>query len=390
MTQDVIDPPTGDVPPVPLRAAAIVAVEHRDGEGLGRVTLQTVADAVGVSRMTVSNAFSRPDQLSPALRERILASAAELGYSGPDPAARALARGSAGAVGVVMTHSLGEAFLDPVAAAFFGAVAEELAPTGLAVSLIPASSAGGKLAARDLAIDAALVYACDGAYEAVEWLHRRKLPIISVDREPEPGDRAIRLDERQGGRLAVQHLIDLGHTDIAVFTINPSVAGHAWAADPGAELANHVANERRRGVVEALDAVGLRPRVFHVKDNYDRFVTAGAEALVHDPARPGAVVCFSDVMAAALVAAAQRAGLEVPGDLSVVGYDDSRIASAMTPQLTTVKQDFVAKGQAAARALIAALEASRSGVADAVPTEDVVIPVSLVVRDSTAEAVRRR
>ena len=105
---------------------------------MGRVTLQTVADAVGVSRMTVSNAFSRPDQLSPALRERVLATATELGYSGPDPAARALARGSAGAVGVVLTESLSEAFLDPVAAAFFGAVAEELAPTGLAVSLIPA------------------------------------------------------------------------------------------------------------------------------------------------------------------------------------------------------------------------------------------------------------
>lgn len=368
-----------------MRTAARVAIEHRDGEGLGRVTLQTVADAVGVSRMTVSNAFSRPDQLSPALRERILATATELGYSGPDPAARALARGSAGAVGVVLTHSLGEAFLDPVAAAFFGAVAEELAPTGLAVSLIPAKSAGGKLAARDLAIDAALVYACDGAYEAVEWLHRRKLPIISVDREPDPGDRAIRLDEREGGRLAAQHLIDLGHTDIAIFTINPSVAGHGWAADVDVELANHVAHERRRGAVDALAAAGLTPRLFHVNDNYDRYVSAGAEALARDPARPSAVVCFSDFIAAALVAAAQRAGLDVPGDLSVVGFDDSPIASAVTPQLTTVEQDFVAKGRAAARALIEALEASRSGSAATISTEDIIIPVSLVVRASTGE-----
>ena len=74
---------------------------------MGRVTLQTIADRVGVSRMTVSNAFSKPDQLSAsAARERILAAADELGYVGPDPAARALARGTAGPIGVLMTDSL--------------------------------------------------------------------------------------------------------------------------------------------------------------------------------------------------------------------------------------------------------------------------------------------
>ncbi|WP_150118113.1 LacI family DNA-binding transcriptional regulator, partial [Cellulomonas sp. B6] len=154
---------------------------------MSRVTLQTVADAVGVSRMTVSNAFSRPDQLSTALRERVLATAAELGYAGPDPTARALARRSTGAVGVVLTDSLGDAFRDPAAAAFFGALAEELAPTGLAVSLIPAASVGGHLHARDLPVDAAVVYACAGETEAVDQLERRRLPLVFVDQAPRPG-----------------------------------------------------------------------------------------------------------------------------------------------------------------------------------------------------------
>ena len=73
---------------------------------MAKVTLQTVADKVGVSRMTVSNAFSRPDQLSDALRTRILAAADELGYVGPDPRARALARGRTGAVGIMITDAL--------------------------------------------------------------------------------------------------------------------------------------------------------------------------------------------------------------------------------------------------------------------------------------------
>ena len=355
---------------------------------MGRVTLQTVADAVGVSRMTVSNAFSRPDQLSPALRERVLAVAAELGYSGPDPAARALARGRAGAVGVVLTESLGEAFLDPIASAFFGSVAEELAPTGLTVSLIPAASIGGSVAARDLPIDAALLYACAGDAEAVLWLRRRRLPIVSVDREPEPEATSIRLDERAGGRLAAEHLLALGHDDIAVFTIEYSEREPVWADDPDAPLTNHVADERLQGVREAMRDAGLTPRVFHVRDNNDRYVPAGAEALVQDRNRPAAVICFSDLMAAQLISAAQRHGLDVPGELSVVGYDDSRIASAVTPPLTTVRQDFAAKGRAAAQALIAALGAERDGTPK--PPADVVGPVDLVVRASTAAPSHHR
>src|SRR3954465_4818598 len=103
---------------------------------MARVTLQTIADTVGVSRMTVSNAFSRPDQLSAELRERILAAAEELGYAGPDPAARALARGTTGAVGVLLTNSLHYAFTDDIATGFLAAFVDGLAPTGLAVTLL--------------------------------------------------------------------------------------------------------------------------------------------------------------------------------------------------------------------------------------------------------------
>ena len=89
---------------------------ERVGDG-GRVTLQTLADALGVSRTTASNAFNRPDQLNPALRERVLALAAELGYAGPDPAGRALRSGRAGSIGVMVTERLSYAFGDPAAVA---------------------------------------------------------------------------------------------------------------------------------------------------------------------------------------------------------------------------------------------------------------------------------
>src|SRR5918992_137811 len=84
-----------------------------------KVTLQTIADRLGVSRTTVSNAYGRPDQLNPALREKILAAAKELGYAGPDPAARALRRGATGVLGVLVGETLAYAFSDPGAILFF-------------------------------------------------------------------------------------------------------------------------------------------------------------------------------------------------------------------------------------------------------------------------------
>lgn len=355
---------------------------------MGRVTLQTVADAVGVSRMTVSNAFSRPDQLSAALRERILAAATELGYAGPDPTARALARRSTGAVGVVLTDSLGEAFRDPAAAAFFGALAEELAPTGLAVSLIPAAGVGGHLHARDLPVDAAVVYACAGDTEAVHWLARRRLPLVFVDQAPLPGSTGVVLDDAVGGRIGVEHLAGLGHRDVVVLTMDPARDAAGWRTDPVALNANHVARERTRGAVDALEAAGLPVRVFEVTDNHAAEVEEGVRALLAQPQRPTAVVCFSDLMAATLVRVAEEAGLRVPQDLSVVGFDDSPLALTVTPALTTVRQDFEAKGRIAARALSDALARARDDGAQSDP-ETVVVPVDLVVRGSSGPAPRR-
>ena len=121
---------------------SLVGVPNTLGR-VGRVTLQTIADQVGVSRMTVSNAFSRPDQLSSSLREKILEAAQKLGYVGPDPAARALARGTTGAIGILLTPgSLEYSFRDDVATGFLGAVAHELTPTGLSLTLLTASTDG--------------------------------------------------------------------------------------------------------------------------------------------------------------------------------------------------------------------------------------------------------
>jgi DNA-binding LacI/PurR family transcriptional regulator len=346
------------------------------------VTLQTIADRVGVSRMTVSNAFSRPDQLSGDLRTRILTAAEDLGYCGPDPAARALARGTTGAVGVLLTDSVRAAFTDEVATTFLGAIAEELAPTGLALTLLSASERPEAIPARDVPMDGALVYSCNTKSAAVDWLRRRKLPLVFVDQEPVPGIPSINIDDRSGARAAAQHLVDLGHRRVGVITSNIS-GPNGIVADPLAAAGGHVIKQRLLGWLEALHGADIQPIVVQQWPADEHAGTVSALLLLESDDRPTAILCFSDVVAYGVVQAARSLGLDVPGDLSVVGFDDNPLAQRMQPSLTTVRQDVAAKGHAAAAALTSAIARSRTGGGSRV--RHVLLPTELVIRDSTAK-----
>ena len=350
---------------------------------MARVTLQTIADHVGVSRMTVSNAFSRPDQLSQDLRDRILAAAADLGYAGPDPAARALARGSTGAVGVLLTDVLGEAFTDEVATRFLGAVVEGLAPTGLALTLLTTTEREDVIPARDVAMDGALLYSCRPESSAREWLLRRKLPLVFVDQDPQPGIPSVNVDDRSGAEAAARHLVELGHRQVAILTVlldHPA----GISDDPLDGPWGHPQQQRMRGWLAGLDTAGVRPTVVHVPHNHDAAADEGAERVLALDPRVTAVLCFSDVLAFGVLRAARALGLDVPDDLSVVGFDDNPLSRRSEPPLTTVRQDVVEKGRLAATTLTAAIANARAGTTTRARHHE--LPTELVLRATTARA----
>jgi DNA-binding LacI/PurR family transcriptional regulator len=347
------------------------------------VTLQTIADRVGVSRMTVSNAFSRPDQLSPELRQRILSAADDLGYVGPDPAARALARGRTGAVGILLTDSLRDAFSDEVATTFLGAIADELEPSGLALTLL-SSGRGDIIPARDVPMDGAFVYSCDTTSPGVEWLRRRKLPLVFVDHAPVDGAPSINIDDRSGARAAAEHLVQLGHRRIGILTASFS-GPHGLVTDPVSAAGGHVTTQRMLGWLDALDAVGIRPVVMQLPHDEEHLGYDGARSLLDADTRPTALLCFSDAIAAGAVRAADNLGLNVPSDVSIVGFDDSTLAARTRPALTTVRQDVEAKGRIATSMLTALIEELRAGIVTT-QAEHVLLPTALVIRDSTAPA----
>ena len=347
---------------------------------MAKVTLQSIADRVGVSRMTVSNAFSRPDQLSAELRERILAAADELGYVGPDPAARALARGRTGSVGLLLTDELGEAFQDAVATEFLTSVADALTREGLAITLLTSGGApgapAGHVPARDVAMDGAIVYICDPASPDIGWLERRGLPLVSVDRDPSPGAPSVNVDDRGGARAAAEHVVGLGHRRVAILTLDKTFETSGGLSD------NRPARDRMTGWREVLEAAGIEPVVHAARYRPYLAVDEVARSMLDRPDRPTAVLCFSDAFAVATIRVATSLGLRVPEDLSVVGYDDSPLATASRPQLTTVHQEVASKGQEAVRALMSVMRAE----GDRPEPGRVLLPTSLVVRESTGPA----
>jgi len=341
---------------------------------MGRVTLQTIADEVSVSRMTVSNAFSRPDQLSPALRTEILSVADRLGYCGPDPAARTLSRGRSGTVGVLFTDTLTYAFTDEVATTFLAGVAAVLESEGIGLTVLSTPRRGPTGSVRQAVVDGLIIYSVDTNSPGLDVARRRDLPLVMVDQPPEPGTPSVNVTDRAGARAAAEHVIDLGHRRLGI--VLDAMRPEIQLVDADECAPHYVVSERLAGWQAAAAAAGLAtPLVANTPTN-DRRDGAVAAGLILD-AQPdtSALLCLSDEMALGAIDAIGARGLRVPDDISVVGFDDTRAAALTTPALTTVRQPVTDKGRVAARALLDRL--------DGATPAPVLLPTELIVRAST-------
>lgn len=355
--------------------------EH--GRGVRKPTLATVAEAAGVSRTTVSNAYNRPDQLTSELRDRILATARQLGYSGPDPAGRRLRQGRAGAVGVLLTERLSFAFADAAAVAFLEGLARRCEDAAEALVLIPLSS--GEEAAqvvREAFVDALCIYSLPDRHPALDAALERRLPVVVVDGPRVGATTFVGVDDRGGARAVAEHLVGLGHGRVAVIVPTLVLDGREGRVDAERLLAASYHNDRERlaGVREGLEAGGIdwETVLIEERSNSQEAGTAAVRSLLAGTPRPTAIVATTDQLALGAIRGAQELGLEVPTELSVVGFDDIPDASRSQPPLTTVRQPLVGKGTLAGDRLFELLDGTEA--------PEAVLPVELVVRGSTARA----
>jgi DNA-binding LacI/PurR family transcriptional regulator len=368
-----------------------------------RVTLQTIADRVGVSRTTVSNAFSRPDQLKEELRQRIMEVAEELDYPGPNPAARTLRRGRAGVIGVVFTEALSYAFADSYAVGFLRGLARVAEQSGTGLHLIGWPSPGvAEEVIGDAVVDGFCLFSPEG-HPLVETVLRRRLPVVTVDHPYVPGVPFVGIEDRLAAREVATYLLSLGHRRIAIVAAQPMAAqpvrARPMATRPRTALAGRAGTEgvpdwldvdlsgehrfgagraRLAGYHDACEKAGLawKDVPLHRTTNDREVARRAAGQLLDLRPRPTAVIAATDEIAFGVMDVAAQRGIDIPGELSVVGFDD--VPAAEPAGLTTVRQPITAKGTTAGRLL---LEPSRHD-----PAPCVLMDHHLVVRRSTAPA----
>ncbi len=329
--------------------------------------MQDVARLAGVSHQTVSRVVNGAASIRPETRERVQHAIDRLGYR-PNTAARSLVKGRSDTIGIIATDR------------------SEFGPTSIHRTVVEAARAAGffvssvslSAVTRDdfdaavehlvrLAVEGIVVIA--GHDDALEVVRSRgaSLPFVLVEGDLSKSRRTVGVDQVLGARMATRHLLDLGHTEIAHVT-----GPLDWAE----------ARARRDGWRAELSAAGLCPPEPIAGD---WSAASGFAAGQRIAAGRGATAVFSanDQMAVGVLRALHESGLSVPGDVSVVGFDDIPESGYLIPPLTTVWQDFPAVGRRAIEALTAAIGGDEG------PAIPLVAP-ELVVRASTAPPTRSR
>ncbi|MES9622373.1 LacI family DNA-binding transcriptional regulator [Streptomyces tuirus] len=330
--------------------------------GSTRPTSRDVAQAAGVSQAAVSLVLGDKwrGRVAEATAERVREAARELGYR-PNLAARNLRLGRTRTVLLVVPALTTEFF-----AGVYTGAARVAAEHGFGVVLYPSPEGIGPARDPFASAQAALdgVIASSMAADALTAIRGEALPLVMLDSDPAGslGAATVNLDIADGVRQVVEHLLSLGHRRF----LHLAADVPSWTFEVRArELAARLAEVPGTSVRTARAPISIEGAV------------ASAEAALSAPgARPTAVICDDDQLAAGTYKAARRLGLRIPDDLSVTGVDDLALATAMDPELTTVRLNAELFGEHGMRALLAVLE-------DRAP-ESGDIPVELLVRSSTA------
>lgn len=337
----------------------------------GRVTLADVAGAAGVSRAAASYVINGKPGVSESTRERVLAVAAELGFR-PNRLARGLRNGHTKAIGLLLAN-ISNPFYPEIAAGVLDAAQT------LDYEVFLSHTGDDPRRQADEAY-ALLDHRCDGLIfttltsadrRLLEQLSRHGVPFVQVVRRV-PGIAAdfVGIDDEAGGRTAAEHLLRLGHRDIAVVT-GPRKSSASRA--------------RAHGLCQGLASHGIVPppercteSTLTREDGYQ----AGLRLLKWGAA-PHAIACGNDVIALGVIDALIDAGLRVPEDVAVIGYDDMSFASSRKVELTTVRQPRHQMGSEAARLLVNQIRNPDS------PPSELILSHQLVARRTCGEELRR-
>ena len=321
--------------------------------------MASLAAELKVSRTTISNAYNRPDQLSAALRERVLATAKRLGYAGPDPVARSLRTRKAGAVGLVITEPLTYSFSDPAALDFVAGLAQSCEGLGQGLLLVAVgpnrSVAEGTASVLAAGVDGFVVYSAAGDDPYLQVVLQRRLPLVVVDQPKDvPGASQVGIDDRAAMRKIGDYVLGLGHREIGLLTMRLLRDRRQGLVDSERLHSStfHVQSERIGGVRDAMAAAGLDPESMTVVESHEHTAASGgvaAQVALEANPRITALMCTADVLALSAMDYLRGRGKYAPGQMTITGFDG--VPEAISRGLTTVAQPSLQKGRRAGELL---------------------------------------
>jgi alanine racemase len=337
-----------------------------------RPRIADVAREAGVSKTAVSFAFNSPDRLAPETATRIRDVADQLGYT-PHPVARMLTQRRTQTIGVLTPQALSVMFSNPFFGVFSEGVAGAAEESGYGLYFISPLRGSLARAMSRATVDGVVAIGLSDDHPEVEQIRRAGVPIVLVDSTALPDHGSVEIDDVGGARAAAEHVAGLGHRDVLVIGVEPPVP--SLAMDPGG-----VTSRRLRGYREGFAAVGVT-----IPDEWvvvgPASIEGGIAALNRaweDGLRPTAVLAMSDAMAIGAMRALRDLRLAIPGDVSVVGFDDIDLAPHVDPPLTTVHQPIRRKGAEAVRLLLTVVQRRDQAI-----PEHRRLETHLIVREST-------
>lgn len=361
------------------------------------VTMKDIAKAAGVSQASVSNAYNRPERLSPTQREHVLEVARSLGYPGPNAAGRSLRTGRAGAIGVMVTDALTFALEDPAAVALLRGIAGVGEVRDIALTLLPFTGPNEATAnarspiVRDAArtalrgvVDGFLVFSMPDGHPAVEAALARQQPLVVIDAPKQTGVPFVGIHDKRAALDAAAHVLAQGHRRVGILVDRLSPDGYAGPVDAARRrnALDGVARERVAGYVHACADAELASEAVQVVEA-GAFSPAAFRAALDRllaESEPTVILATTDAVALAVLEALDDRGVAVPDAISVLGFDG--VPQAARAGLTTVEQPIVEKGRRAASMLLALLDGEAPGRS--------YLPTELVVRTSTGPAPKPR
>jgi DNA-binding LacI/PurR family transcriptional regulator len=320
-----------------------------------RVTLAQVAEVAGVSVMTASYAYNQPGRVSDDARSKVFRAAADLGYAGPDASARSLRRGSTNTLGVVLGEHLSYAFQDPQAAAFLAGIADVCADHGFGMTILPVTGAADDAARiQGAAVDGFVIWTTSDDDPILKAVQATRRPAVVHGGPAVPGLGMVSIDNRAAAR-AVGAVAFAGAARPAVvsFPLSRDRISTVVYGPQTSDILFPVTRERLQGYRQAATDAGIAWQdvlVAVCTRNDSAQAQLVATTLLSSSEPPDAIAAMSDEQASGIARAARAAGLVIPDDLALTGWDDAAAASELG--LTTVAQSLREQGAACARAAL--------------------------------------